>query len=111
MWRSARARRPTSWNRFIYVSGDPIDRFDPLGAEEACPDGGDDGDDGCNCDDDGDDSCVYDSGVTFYATGSTDDDDEPVVDPEPIPEPADFGHESRERDGFLLLQFDQHAAV
>jgi len=32
-FRAARPRDPQSWNRYAYVAGDPVNRFDPLGMD------------------------------------------------------------------------------
>jgi RHS repeat-associated protein len=39
--RSARASNPGTWNRYAYVSGDPVNRVDPLGTDDnvQCSDG------------------------------------------------------------------------
>jgi RHS repeat-associated protein len=50
---SAKPSRPGSWNRYSYVGGDPVRRFDRHGRDEECdPDDGDccDPDYGCDCD-------------------------------------------------------------
>jgi len=76
--KTARPGNPGSWNRYAYVLGDPINKFDPTG-EEDVDDGG--GDFGC-CDDDygasgggggdGGDEIVYNVGATFSTTVTDD---------------------------------------
>jgi RHS repeat-associated protein len=40
--KTARASDPTSWNRYAYVGGDPVNRFDPSGSYWCYADGDDD---------------------------------------------------------------------
>jgi RHS repeat-associated protein len=37
--KAARPGKPTSWNRYAYVLGDPVNRFDPSGREDVADDG------------------------------------------------------------------------
>jgi RHS repeat-associated protein len=98
---SGRPGDPGSWNRYSYTRGDPVNRFDPTGHDDACGlDGGcqpgcdqKDSDLGCAADDScGDQVCVngggddtdvigssanvtgpvYDVGTTFTASSSAD---------------------------------------
>jgi RHS repeat-associated protein len=89
---SANRGNPASWNRYAYVNGDPINRFDPTGREDVAPsDGG-----GCWSDDDGNFICSVDATddggggpytFTTTVTDSTDDDDPEPPDPTPAPDP------------------------
>jgi RHS repeat-associated protein len=88
---------PTSWNRYAYVNGDPVNRFDPRGREDAAP-----GDGGCWSDDEGNFICSVDSTATPDGGGGgyygvilngdptddpTDDGDPDPPDPTPVPDP------------------------
>jgi RHS repeat-associated protein len=78
-WSSARPGSPQSWNRYLYVSGDPVNRKDASGLCVDCKDGddgdagGDGGGDGGGCTGDGcgdgnGNSC--DTGSTWCTTGT-----------------------------------------
>jgi RHS repeat-associated protein len=58
--KSARLRRPQSWNRYAYVINDPVNRTDPRGPRD-----GDDTDDEDPDDTGGDDQTVYPSDTVF----------------------------------------------
>jgi hypothetical protein len=66
---------PTTWNRYGYVADDPVNFSDPRGLflAVAADGGGGDGDDGGGDDggDDDGDGTVYDLGVSFSVTGTT----------------------------------------
>ena len=49
-----RLGKPTSWNRYAYAGGDPVNRFDPHGREDVAPA---DGNGGCWVDDQGNFGC------------------------------------------------------
>jgi len=78
---SANAKRPTTWNRYLYGNGDPINFFDPAGLYACDPGddgqcgGGDGGIDGCDddstCGGDGGDDGGDDGGsdAANYTTG------------------------------------------
>jgi len=75
--KTANAGNPTSWNRYAYVNGDPINRFDPTGRIDVAPgDGG-----GCvdvGDGDDGEDVCVV---TSDSGGGDSDDNDDTDTDP------------------------------
>jgi hypothetical protein len=58
-----RPKKPLSWNRYSYVTGNPISHFDKHGTEQDCDEDCDcdQGDPNCECDEGDDCFCLYES--------------------------------------------------
>lgn len=76
--KTADSGNPTSWNRYLYGSGDPVNRIDPFGREDCDPE-----DPCCDPDEGCDEPCVE-----YLGEGCGEPPSPPGPAPGPPPEPA-----------------------
>jgi RHS repeat-associated protein len=139
-WSGARLGDPRSWNRYLYVSGDPVNRKDPSGLcidcksdDDGCLDGvtclfgdgggdgdGDGGSDGgggnCTTTTGADGSDIYTCGQTWGTTGTTtplppDPTPPPPPPPDPPPPPAPPGPQNPPSTSECLVGLGYQGAI